>query len=163
MNTLPALAATLLLGLAGCGSGDADADATSAATVEDTATVAAETPPTPTAPEESSGGTGGLSAEDAAAIEQVLVTWDIEGGCEYMTDKFLEELTFIEDRDEACAVHESSEVEKQYTADDIVISGIKETAAGARAVLGSDITPDVTVTFFLVEADGAWLINGYDF
>src|SRR5688500_10889499 len=81
----------LLLALVafGCG-GDEEAGSTTAAD-ECTATSATTA-------------TGG---DDLAAIEVTVKGWLREGGCERMTDKFLEDQTFQDDPEEACETFES--------------------------------------------------------
>ncbi len=173
---LPSVALlTLLLGLlAGCGSNSAESPgATDAATAPSTASATTTSAPTesdeqasePTSAAvaaETDEPAGDLTPEDAATIEQLLKTWDMEGGCELMTDKFLEDQTFSSDRKTGCALHEQSVVPKQYTEDDILISNVRGTGEKAKATLGSTIS-DLTVTFTLVNVDGSWLIDGVDF
>ena len=40
------------------------------------------------------------------AIESTIKTWILQGGCDLMTDHFLEEQTFSDDRAQACKTFE---------------------------------------------------------
>jgi hypothetical protein len=156
-------ATTLLLALGPVGCADSERTAGSGPEPGDRAVVeAADEPadePTDGTADEPTEDAGASPEEDAAAIEEVLITWDLEGGCEHMTDVFLEAQTFISERDPACEAFEAYFTEKQYTADDIVISDVEVDGDTASAVLGSHIAPDLTVTYRLVREGGAWLID----
>ena len=137
------LALASLLLVAGCGGGDDDGgDASSASE-------AASNP----------GGT--LTASDGAAIEDTLKTWLTEGGCENMTDSFLEDQTFNDDPEEACESFENLFSEPAYTADDVIVSDITGNGDRASAVVSDDFS-NVSTTFQLRNEDGTWKIDSAD-
>ena len=145
-----ALALFLLLGsiAAGCG-GDDSTDGSGGGGGSDPTSEAAANP----------GGT--LTPSDGEEIVDVLRTWTLEGGCEYMTDSFLEDQTFIDDPAEACEVHESTHEEPAYSADDVIVTDIKGTGDRASAVISDDFS-NVETTFQLRKEDGAWKIDSAD-
>lgn len=104
---------------------------------------------------------GTLTPEDGAEIVDVLRTWTIEGGCEYMTDAFLEDQTFISDPEEACEVHESTHEEPLFSADDVIVSDIKGNGDRASAVISDDFS-NVETTFQLRNEGGTWKIDSAD-
>lgn len=162
MRALHAVAAVTALLVAGCGGADDIAGQPSASPDETTQTGPASPPPEPSATDTSRSTTGAAPADDVAAIENVLITWDLEGGCQYMTDGFLEDLTFTSDREEACTAFEQSFIEKQYTADDLVITDVKVSGDKATADFGSTIA-SVTLTYKLVREGGSWKIDDFTF
>ena len=104
---------------------------------------------------------GSLSAEDGAAIEETLKTWLTEGGCENMTDAFLEDQTFNDDPEEACESFENLFSEPAYTAGDVIVSDIKGDGDRASAVVSDDFS-NVSTTFQLRNEDGKWKIDSAD-
>ena len=163
-------AAAVLLLVGACGS-DADsaepADTTSTTTPSTSAPTTAETADTEDM-EETSGtaatvGSGELTADDEAAITETIRTWAIDGGCDLMTDKFLEDQTFMDDRDEACPVFQAAVVEKLYTAEDLIISDFRGDQQRAKATQTSDIPGDFPVTYTLVNTGSGWQIDSVDF
>ena len=163
MRDLAIAVTALALFAAGCGGDDEDdgpaADATAPAT--ETQPAAIETaPPEGTDTAESQG--GAASEDDEAAIRETLVTWILEGPCELMSDKFLEEQSFVGDtREERCEFFRQSFTKPQYGEDDIVTSGFKVDGDTASAVI-SDRISNVETTFNLVRKDGRWVIDGTD-
>ena len=163
-----ALAATLslVLALAGC----ADSEETIDPSVTESPATATPTDPEgaeatePTGDPERTGAPEdtGDDGSDAEMIEQTLIAWDLEGGCEHMTDNLLELQTFLTDREKACAAWEELFVDKAYGPEDIVISDVVVKGDKATAEFGSEIAPDFTVTYSLVKVDGAWLIDDFD-
>jgi hypothetical protein len=104
------------------------------------------------------------AGDDEELIRETLLTWDFEGDCNLVTDKFLEDYTFISgDREQACQYVEKTFVEKLYSEDDVIIDNIQVDGDTATADFGSTIAPDLTITYTLVRQDGVWVIDGYDF
>jgi len=137
---LASLALASLLLIAGCG-GDDDGGSS---------------------PSEAASNPGGsLTADDGAAIEDTLKTWLTEGGCENMTDAFLEDQTFNDDPEEACEAFESLFTEPSYSADDVIVSDITGNGDKASAVVSDDIS-NVETTFQLRNEDGDWKIDSAD-
>jgi len=151
-----ALLVVAVLVATGCGDSD-QANAAAAGPATSTPNQSRQT----SAPTDLGTPSGDLTPADVTYIEHLLVTFDLEGGCQFMTDAFLEDQTFLDDPEAACAGHEAAVTPKSYTADDIIISDITGNDDRARATLGSDIA-DLTVTVQLVKRDGMWLINGYN-
>ena len=104
---------------------------------------------------------GTLTPEDGAEIVDVLRTWTIEGGCQYMTDDFLEDQTFISDPQMACETHESTHEQPLFSAEDVIVSDIKGNGDRASAVISDDFS-NVETTFGLRHEDGAWKIDSAD-
>lgn len=125
-------------------------------------TTAGATPTTETA--ETSGTdeaepTTPASGEDAEAISDTIRTWLTEGGCELMTDKFLESQAFVGDsREERCKYLEDSFQKPQYGKDDIVVKEIKIDGDSASAVVGDNFS-NVEADYELVRSDGRWQID----
>jgi hypothetical protein len=104
------------------------------------------------------------AGDDEELIRETLLTWDFEGDCNLVTDKFLEDYTFISgDREQACQYVEKTFVEKLYSEDDVIIDNVQVDGDTATADFGSTIAPDLTITYTLVRQDGVWVIDGYDF
>lgn len=154
MRRTIATALLLAFGLVGCAdSDDIAADDTENVSQEETTTPGQEET---TAADEPSG-------EDEDLIRETLLTWDFEGDCDLVTDKFLEDYAFISgNREEACQYVEDTFVEKSYTEDDIIIDNIRIDGDRATADFGSTIA-DLTITYSLVKQDDVWLIDAYDF
>ena len=113
-------------------------------------------------PSEAASNPGGtLTAEDGAAIEDTLKTWLTEGGCENMTDSFLEDQTFNDDPQEACESFEDLFTEPAYSADDVIVSDIKGSGDRASAVVSDEIS-NIETTFQLRNEDGKWKIDSAD-
>ena len=114
------------------------------------------------APSEAASDPGGtLTAEDGAEIEDTLKTWLTEGGCDKMTDAFLEDQTFIDDPEEACEAFENLFTEPAYSADDVIVSDITGSGDRASAVVSDDVS-NVETTFQLRNEDGEWKIDSAD-
>lgn len=145
----------------GCGddessSTSSDSSDSSVASVSDAtvATVSDETASTDTTSTDD-----GIGEIDA--IETTIKSWLTEGGCDLMTDKFLEDQTFIDNRDEACDTFEKLFTEPQYSADDIVVGDVEYADDKATAEVGDTVT-DITSTYNLVYEDGTWRIDSVD-
>ena len=134
-----AVAAVLAIATAGCGSDDSSGRASVSAA-----------PPS-----------GALTSDDQAAISDTITTWLTEGGCERMTDKFLEAQTFISEPEKACSAFESQFSAPGFSADDVVVSDIQGADGKATATVGDDST-DITSKYRLVFEDGAWKIDSAD-
>jgi hypothetical protein len=139
-----------LLALAGCG-GDEDETATA-----ETVTVASEE----TATQSVDG--AALAAEDESAITETIRGWLTEGGCERMTDRFLEDQTFISDPAQACETFEASFSPPGYDADAILVSEITGDAAKAKATVGDEVS-DIESIYTVVNDDGQWRIEAAGF
>ena len=113
-------------------------------------------------PSEAASNPGGtLTADDGAEIEDTLKTWLTEGGCENMTDAFLEDQTFNDDPEEACETFENLFTEPAYSADDVIVSDITGNGDRASAVVSDDFS-NVETTFQLRNEDGGWKIDSAD-
>ncbi len=157
-----AVLAVLVLPLAGCGSDDPDESATDEPTAEETTEETAGQTAETGASVEAAADPGELTEEDVAAIASTIVTVDMEGGCDLVTDTFLEEQTFISEPEQACEAYEKAFVDKQYTEQDLVISEVTGTQEKATATFGSTIA-DLTIQYTLVNQDGTWMIDAVDF
>ena len=105
------------------------------------------------------GGAGGGSAE--AAVEDVVKKWLIEGGCERMTDKFLEDqlLGLGDNRQQRCELFEKQHQKPQYSKDQIQVTDVKVTGRKASLVVGSANAPDIKSTYQLVKKVEQWQID----
>ena len=137
-RTHVAVLAALVLPLAGCGSDEpAPPDPPSAG--GDTPSESAEAG----ASVEAAADPGDLTDDDVAAIADTIVTLDLEGGCDLVTDKYLEDQTFDSNPRRACTTYEAGFVEKQYAAEDLLISDVDGDAApGDRDIRQHDRGPD---------------------
>jgi hypothetical protein len=157
VKVLPILIAALLLA-AGCGGEDEPEASTTTSEISGAsgATGAAGDA------EEAESGSSALSTEDEAAIEDTIKTWLTEGGCDLMTDKFLENQTFIEDPAEACETFEGSFSEPLYGPDEVIVSEIEGDGEKATAVVGDEVS-NVESEYKLVNEDGQWKIDSAGF
>jgi len=105
------------------------------------------------------------------AIESTIKTWILHGGCDLMTDHFLEEQTFSDDRAQACKTFEAAFTAPSYSEEDIEVSNITYANDKASATVGgSSDSPaltsggePITSTYKLVLSDdGTWQINSAD-
>ena len=104
---------------------------------------------------ESSSAAGG---DDSAAVEETVKSWLLEGGCDRMTDKFLEEQTFITDPDEACETFEANFSAPSYGEEDIIVSEVEVDGETATLVVGDDFS-GIESRYELVNEDGTWKID----
>jgi hypothetical protein len=104
------------------------------------------------------------SAEDEEAVQDVVRKWLLEGGCERMTDKFLEDqlLGLGDNRQERCDLFQKQHTKPQYGEDQIKISDLQVTGTKASLVVGSDNAPDITSKYTLVKTGGKWQIDSAD-
>jgi len=110
-------------------------------------------------------GSGSTTSGPEGAVEEVILTWLLEGDCDVMTDAFLEDQVLIGDdntRKENCELFENVFVEKQYDAGDVKIADVEITASEATAVVGDDFS-NVESTYTLVREDGRWRIDSAEF
>lgn len=121
-------------------------------------------PESSAATSEASSGGGDVSGDDQAAIEETILEFLVTGDCDLATDDYLRDLSLFADEDtpraEACAAWEKTFVEPLYTKEDVVLTGLALDGAVATVEVGSEIAPDVTITYRLSEVDGAWLVSG---
>jgi hypothetical protein len=97
-----------------------------------------------------------------AAVKEALLKWTFEGDCDSMTDKFLEEQSFIGDtREERCAYLEKTFQRPQYSEDDLKFRSVKVAGPKATVVVGSDIA-NITTTYTLLQQGGKWRIDAAD-
>jgi hypothetical protein len=149
-----ALIAALLLALTGCGGDDENGGGEPVAG-EGAPARTAETPDDAPQPEEA-------SEDDEQAIRDTIVGWLLEGGCERMTDKFLEEQAFIGDnRTERCDFFEKAFRKPQFTKDDIKLSDVEVKGDKATAVVGDNFS-NVESKYTLVRAGEGWRIDSAD-
>jgi hypothetical protein len=153
-RTTVAALAVLALPVAGCGSGVPDETASDEQTAAGTSTTGASV--------EAAANPGELTEDDVAAIAETIVTLDMDGGCDLVTDRFLTDQTFVSNPERACETYETGFVEKQYTEQDLVISDVRGTQERATATFGSTIA-DLTVEYTLVNQDGTWKVDAVDF
>lgn len=98
------------------------------------------------------------AGDDSAAVEDTVKSWLLEGGCDRMTDKFLEEQTFITDPAEACQTFESGFAAPSYGEEDIVVSDVEVDGETATLVVSDDFS-GIESRYELVNEDGAWKID----
>jgi hypothetical protein len=98
---------------------------------------------------------------DLAAIEITVKGWVLEGGCERMTDKFLEDQTFNDDPEEACKTFESLFSPPAYGEDDFDVTDITYENDKATATVESPGI-DASTVYHLVFEDGVWKIDSAD-
>lgn len=107
------------------------------------------------------GGGDGVSTEasgDEGEVEETIKLWLTEGGCERMTDKFLEAQTFNDDPDEACETFESGFAPPSYSADDVIVSDVAIDGDMATATVGDEVS-NVESTYTLTNESGEWQID----
>ena len=149
MKLLTAILIALALAAAGCG-GDDEGDEPAAKPEPGTTAAKPE-------PEASSG-------DDADVVQDVVKKWLLEGGCERMTDKFLEAqlLGLGENRQERCDLFQKQRTKPQYGEDQIKITEVQVSGTRASLVVGSDNAPDITSKYELVKVGGQWRIDSAD-
>jgi hypothetical protein len=107
-------------------------------------------------------------ASETEAITATIKTWLMQGGCDLMTEKFLEAQTFSDDPKAACKTFEAGFAAPSYSEDEIEVGDItyandKATATvgggGAAVTSGGE---EVTSTFKLVRAGDTWKIASAD-
>jgi hypothetical protein len=108
------------------------------------------------------GQTGGQAPADAGgedAVKQAILTWTFEGDCEVMTDKFLEQQSFVGDtREERCDYFKKAYQKPQYSEDDIEFRSVDISGDMATVVIGS-AGINVESEYKLVNEGGAWKID----
>ena len=160
MKRLSALLIGLALVAAGCGDDENDEPDQPAQTTtqqtEPAEPTTTETQPAEPAPAES-------SPEDEKAVEDVVKTWLLEGGCERMTYKFLEDqLIWLGDnRKQRCDLFEKQFTKPQYTEDQIKISDVQVTGTKASLVVGSEGV-NIESKYTLVKTGEQWQIDSAD-
>ena len=147
MKLLTAILIALALVAAGCGDDENDEPASKSEPAP--TTTAAQQPPE--AP----------SDADTKAVEDTVKKWLLEGGCERMTDKFLEEqlLGLGDNRQERCDLFEKQHTKPQYGEDQIEITQVQVSGDRASLVVGSENAPDITSKYELVKTGGQWQID----
>jgi hypothetical protein len=106
-------------------------------------------------------------ASELEAIEATIKTWLLEGDCDLMTDGFLEDQTFVDDRKQACKTFEAGFSPPAYTEDDIEVTDVTYVNDKATAIVGggsgsSGLTSggeEVTSKYKLVLDGDTWKIN----
>jgi hypothetical protein len=160
MKWLSSILVALALLAAGCGDDEKDEPAQPAQTQTQTAPDPGATEPDPSATPAPTEG----SEEDEEAVQDVVKKWLLEGGCERMTDKFLEEqvLGIGDNRKERCDLFTKQRTKPQYGEDQIKISEVQVTGTKASLVVGSDNAPDITSKYELVKTGEQWQIDSAD-
>ncbi|CAN5474898.1 hypothetical protein BH10ACT11_BH10ACT11_15790 [soil metagenome] len=156
--------------LGGCGGGDdsttapatgasgaSGASGSTSTTSSDTSTTSDET--TTEADTDSSASAGALSADDESQISDTAKTWLTEGGCDLMTDAFLKDQTFEDDRDIACKTFESLFKPPSFDADQITVTKIDGDSMSASATIGDTLGSGVESTYKFKKVDGNWQID----
>ena len=153
MKALALLLTALALALAGCGGDDDGNDEPSGSTTSQ--------PSAQSAPAEETEPPAQSSGEDREAVQEVVKRWMLEGDCDLMTDKFLEEqlLGLGDNRKERCDLFEKQHQKPQYGEDDIKITDVQVTGTKATLVVGSDNAPDITSKYSLVKTGDQWQID----
>ena len=154
--------ASLLIGLAlvagGCGDDEDDEPAQPAQTTTQAPepSTTTETKPAEPAPAEA-------SAEDEEAVQDTVKKWLLEGGCERMTDKFLEDqlIGLGDNREERCDLFEKQFTKPQYTEDQIKITEVQVTGPKATLVVGSEGV-NIESKYTLVKTGDQWQIDSAD-
>jgi len=149
-RTAATIAALLaLLAFAGCGDEEEPSNTTAAeeASVADEAETAVSVSSSTLTTEES----------PFDAIEATVTGWMLEGGCERMTDNFLEEQTFDDDPEQACETFEAQFTPPSYDAEDFEVDIQYENDKATATVSSPGI--DVASVYSLVLEDGAWKID----
>jgi len=146
------VAAALAAGVAaGCGSDDSSSSTTAAETSTATESTSSTTQSTVTTTD---------SGSDLDAIEATVEGWILEGGCERMTDDFLEEQTFDDNPRSACETFEASFAPPAYDADDFETDVTYEDDEAEAEVSSPGI--DVTSVYHLVKEGDTWKIDSAD-
>jgi hypothetical protein len=157
MKLLSGILIALALLAAGCGDDEKDEPdqptQTQTQTAPEPGTTDSDPAPAP-APAEA-------SEDDKEAVQDTVKKWLIEGGCERMTDKFLEEqlLGLGDNRKERCDLFEKQHTKPQYGEDQIKISAVQVTGTKASLVVGSDNAPGITSKYALVKTGDQWQID----
>ena len=155
MKLLTAILVALSLLAAGCGD-DEEKDEPASTTAPQTqpqsrpgTTTEAEPPP------------AASSEADEEAVQDVVKEWLLEGGCDNMTDKFLDAqlLGLGDNREERCDLFEKQFQKPQYGEDQIQISAVKVTGDKATLVVGSANAPDIKSRYDLVRTGDRWQID----
>ena len=109
------------------------------------------------------GGSGGRSTGEAGVVEDTVLAWMFEGGCQRMTDQFLEDqvLGIGDTRAENCELFEGTFQEPQFDEDDVKFSDVEVNDSEASLVVSDDFT-NVETTYELVKESGRWRINSVD-
>ncbi len=134
---------------AGCG-GSGDDTVVSVAAATDGSTPVESTP---------------ADASEMEAIEATIKTWLLEGDCDLMTDKFLEDQTFSDDPKQACKTFEAGFSPPAYSEDDIEVTDVTYVNDKATAIVGggsSALTSggeEITSKYSLVLDGETWKIN----
>jgi hypothetical protein len=159
MKRLSALLIGLALVAAGCGDDENDEPEQPAQTTQTQPPTTTEAePPTTTEAEPAES-----SPEDEKAVQDVVTKWLLEGGCERMTDKFLEDqlIGLGDNRKERCDLFEKQFTKPQYTEDQIKISDVKVTGTKATLVVGSEGV-NIESKYSLVKTGDEWQIDSAD-
>lgn len=143
-----AAAATVALGCS-------DDETTTEASVDSTSSVSSTELETSTVSDETASTSD--SGSDLDAIEATVEGWILEGGCERMTDNFLEEQTFDDDPKSACQTFEASFTPPAYGADDFDTDITYENDEAEAEVSSPGI--DVTSVYHLVKEGDTWKID----
>jgi hypothetical protein len=159
MRHLALLLTLVALVLTACGGDDDNGGGGNGDGAETTETQPAQTDTQPetTPPEDG----GPASPEDEQAIKDAVLGYLIEGDCDTMTDKFVEDQTFQDNRREGCEQFEQLHEKPQYDAEDVNITDIRIQGTRATATIGDDVS-DVEADYKLVKEGGAWRIDEVD-
>jgi hypothetical protein len=150
-RTAATIAALLaLLAFAGCG--DEEESSSTTAVTEETASSAEEQAAV-------SVSSSTLTTEESPfdAIEATVTGWMLEGGCERMTDNFLEEQTFDDDPEQACETFEAQFTAPAYDAEDFEVDIEYENDTATATVSSPGI--DVASVYKLVLEGDTWKID----
>ena len=158
MRPLVLLFAVVVLALAGCGGDDEGDGGNGGGEAETTETQPAQTG---TGPEATTPEDGAASPGDEQAIRDAVLGYLIEGDCDTMTDKFVEEQTFSDNRREGCEQFEQLHQEPRYGPDDVNITDIRIEGTRATATIGDDVS-NIEAKYKFVKEGDKWRIDEVD-
>ena len=144
---LTSIAVVGALAFAGCGGDDGDSDSNSTASAP--AQTGGQTP--------TDGGQTPAGGDEA--VKAAILKWTFEGSCDVMTDKFLEQQSFIGDsREERCDFFQKAYIKPQYSEDDLKFRSVQVSGDTATVVVGSDLA-NIESEYKLVNDGGTWKID----
>ena len=105
------------------------------------------------------------ATDGSTPVEATIKTWLLEGDCDLMTDRFLEDQAFSDDPKQACKTFEAGFSPPAYSEDDIEVTDVTYVNDKATAIVGggsSALTSggeEITSKYSLVLDGETWKIN----